>query len=436
MINRLFILKTVAKITKNPVFSYYDLFRKNHNLTSKELEDLQSTKIKNLISYALQNIPFYNNRFANYNFDNITELPILSKQELKDAGIDEITPKRKLIKKTTSGTTGPAFSFYVDKYFFALELARNLRILDFAGIELGEPWVLLVPLRDKKNRIFSYLSNRLVLDASLLSLGRTPLCCPKTKEELFKPDEQTIHKFFTKIIKHQPKLIYSYPSTLIALATYIKNWNIKGVYSEMIITSGEVLTQPARNFIQEIFQTEVFDLYGTTEFPAIAEECKEHNGLHIFTDSYCTEFLNNNEIIVTDLDNYTMPFIRYQTSDFGYLKSEKCRCKSAFPLMEIKQGRVSDLIVAPNGQFLRANFFSTLLQKNKEIKKYQIVQEAQDKLKLFLVSDKLLPQRKDYLYNRFQQYAGNAIKIEIEIVQDINLPLQQYLQTYPAQINS
>jgi len=433
MVNRLTLLKIAAKLINNPFLKYCDQLKQNLTFKKSELENLQSDKLNKLINHASLNIPFYKKRFANLNLESINTLPVLSKHELKDTGKQAVLTKKKLIKKTTSGTTGPAFSFYVDKDFFALELARNLRIFDFANVEIGEPWVLLVPLRDRKNFIFSKLIGRLVLDATLLSSGRTPLCCPSSKLEQFKADESMIRYFLSKIQKHKPKLIYSYPSTLIALATYIKNWNVQGIYSKKIITSGEVLTRPARKFIEEIFQSEVFDLYGTTEFPTIAQECNEHKGLHVFIDSYYLEFTNDNEILVTDLENYTMPFIRYKTSDFGYLKPEKCGCSSAFPLMEITQGRVSDLIVTPNGKFLRADFFSSILKKNREIKKFQIVQEEQKKLVIYLVIEKSLPgSRINFLVKRCREYVNNSLNISIETTNDINLPLKQFFQTYPV----
>lgn len=432
MINRLAILKNIAKILNNPFLDYYNQLKKNNTLPKSELEIIQSNKIKKLLDYTSKNIPFYKEKFNNKNLQELKDIPTLSKQELKDAGMVAVKPKRKLIKKTTSGTTGPAFNFYVDKDFFALELARNLRIFDFARIEIGEPWVLLVPLRDKKNKSFSYLTQRLVLDAALLSFGRTPLCCPKALEEQFQPDEKIIKTFLDKIRRHHPKLIYSYPSTLIALGTHIRKWGIKGVIAKKIILSGEVLTIPARKFIEETFQGEVFDLYGTTEFPAIAQECKTHKGLHVFTDSYFIEFAVDNEIIVTDLDNYTTPFIRYKTSDLGHLIKEKCSCGSGFPLIEITRGRVSDLIVAPNGQFLRAGFFTSIIEKNKEIKKYQIVQEKQNLLKIYVISNSLSDSRKNFLAKRCREYAGDSISVSIETAPDIDLPLKQFFQTFPA----
>ncbi|MEO0092280.1 MAG: hypothetical protein ABIK61_06200 [candidate division WOR-3 bacterium] len=442
MFNRLRLLKIVANLNKNPFFKYYHQLHINQFLKKTELENQQIIKLKKLLSYASQNIPFYKKRFANLNLDKIRDLPVLSKEELKNAKSEIITSKKRLIKKTTSGTTGPAFNFYINKDLFALEIAKNLRIFDMVDFEIGEPWVLLVPLRDRKNFLFSKLINRLVLDAALLSFSRTPLCCPKSKEEKFKPNEQVIQMFFRKILKHQPKLIYSYPSTLIVLATYIKKWNIKGIHPTKIITSGEILTHPARKFIEEIFQSEIFDLYGTTEFPAIAQECKEHNGLHVFIDSYFVESLENQEIIVTDLENYIMPFIRYQTGDFGVLKKDICKCGRPFPLMEITYGRVSDLIVTSNGQFLRASFFASLVKKNQEVRQFQIVQEKPEHLVIYIATKKSLSDsRKDLLFKRSQAYAGDSIDITIEFVSDAVLDeakhreLKQFFQTYPVLAN-
>ena len=434
MVSRLALLKTAAKLINNPFLKYYDQLKQNLTLKKSELENLQSNRLKKLINYASVNIPFYRKRFANLNLVSINNLPVLSKDELKEAGKYAITlGKKKFIRKTTSGTTGPAFTFVVDQDFFSLEIARNLRIFDLTGMEIGEPWVMLVPLRDRKSFIFSKLINRLVLDAKLLSPARKPLCCPASNEERFQADEAIVHSFCNKIKKHKPKVLYSYPSTLIALATFIRNWGLRNIKAEKIITSGEVLTLPARKYIEEIFEGEVFDLYGTTEFPSIAQECKEHNGLHIFTDSYLVEFLENKEIIITDLDNYTMPFIRYKTGDAGILKNSQCGCGREFPLMEIVQGRVSDLIVAPNGEFFRANFFSLLLDKNREIKKFQIIQQEQGKLIIYIICDKIFSaSRKDFIIKRFQEYVGNSLDISIEIVSDIGLPPKQFFQTYPV----
>ena len=420
--------KIGLSVTRFRFYKSYKELERNQWLKKDEIEYLQLNKLKRLLNYSVQNIPFYKRRLAGFDpqkiksLEDIKNLPVINKEELKVAGPDAIAKnRRRLILKTTSGTTGPPFNFVIDRDFFSLEIARNLRIFDLPGLEMGEPWVLFTPLRGKKNPIFSFFTNRLVLDANLITTERTPPCCPSSADNKLTPDENTIRQFCTKIKAHKPKTIYSYPSSLIALATFIRKWGITGINIKTIISSGEVLTPKARSFIEETFDGKVFNLYGTTEFPSIAEECKEHNGLHIFTDSYIVEFVNNGEIVITDLYNYTMPFIRFQTGDRGFLKNGQCNCGRSLPLMEITQGRVSDLIISPDGKFLRRTFFASLFKKNQEIEKFEIVQNEQGRIMISLMVRKLLPEsRKDFLIRRCKDYAGDSLNIDIVTLHNLS----------------
>ncbi len=415
-------LSVISAISKERFLKYHDELSQKQWLSKDEIEKLQLEKLKRLLSFSIQNIPFYKQRFVGFaplritSLDDIKNLPIINKEELKAAGPDAIAKnRRRLISKTTSGTTGPPFNFVIDRDFFSLEIARNLRIFDLPGLEIGEPWVLFTPLRDKKSSIFSFLTNRLVLDANQITKERTPPCCPSSINNRLEPDEDMIRHFCKRIQKHKPEAIYSYPSALIALATFIRKWGITDINIKTIISSGETLTPKIRILIKETLNGEVFNLYGTTEFPTIAEECKEHNGLHIFADSYIVEFVNNGEIVITDLDNYTMPFIRFQTGDLGFPKNSQCKCGRNFPHMEITRGRISDLIITPDGKFLRRIFFESLFKKNQEIKNFEITQNEHERIMISLMVDKPFPEsRQEFLIRRCRDYAGNSIDIEIK----------------------
>jgi phenylacetate-CoA ligase len=416
-------LSTISAISGHLFFKYYQELKKNQWLKTADIENLQVMKLKKLIKYAVENIPFYKERFRHFNIQNfkkldeLKQLPILTKQELIAAGDSAVVKSRsKLLKKSTSGTSGPPFNFVIDRDFFSLEIARNLRIFDFTSVGIGEPWVIFTPLRGKKNSIFSFLTNRLVLDANLITAERTPPCCPSSTDNKLQPDENMIRQFCERIKRHKPKAIYSYPSSLIALATFIRKWKVTGINFKTTISSGELLTTKLRMFIEEVFQGEVFNLYGTTEFPTIAEECREHNGLHIFNDSYVVEFLDDGAIVLTDLDNYTMPFIRYKTGDRGFLKNGHCNCGRSFPLMEITQGRVSDLITTPDGKFLRKSFFASVIEKNLEIENFQILYDEQGKILINLGVNKSFPElRQEYLIKRFKDYTGNSVEVSVKI---------------------
>jgi len=416
-------LSVISTISRERFFQYYKELEGNQWLKKDEVEHLQLIKLKNLLNYAVENIGFYKERFRNCNIrdfkslEDIKQLPVLAKDELKSAGENAVARNRKKkITKSTSGTAGPPFNFVVDRDFFSLEIARNLRIFDTTGLKIGEPWVIFTPLRGKKNSIFSFLTNRLVLDANLITAERTPPCCPSSTDNKLQPDENIIRQFCERIKRHKPKAIYSYPSSLIALATFIRKWKVTGINFKSIISSGELLTTKSRMFIEEVFQGEVFNLYGTTEFPTIAEECREHNGLHIFNDSYVVEFLDDGAIVLTDLDNYTMPFIRYKTGDRGFLKNGRCNCGRSLPLMEITQGRVSDLIITPDGKFLRKSFFASVIEKNLEIENFQILYDEQGKILINLGVNKSLPElRQEYLIKRFKDYTDNSVGVSVKI---------------------
>ena len=418
---RIISLALAGTVIGDPFYTYYKKLAQDQWLSKDALTHLQLTKLKSLISYTKANIPFYKKLFADINteairhLDDIKALPVLTKQELTKAGKDAIAKDGKtLMSRSTSGTTGAPFHFVVSRDFFSLGLARHLRIFDLAGLRIGDPWVMCTPLRYKTNPVYSLLTNRLVLDAHQMTKERTPPCCPASPGNRLEPDKTRIRQFCTQMKSHKPKAIFGYPSTLIALATYIRKWRVPGIKIPTIISSGEVLSHVTRKLCEETFDGEVYNLYGTTEFPSIAQECGEHKGLHIFNDSYLVEFLNDSAIVITDLDNYTMPFIRFKIGDYGFSRSEFCGCGRALPLMEITQGRISDLLITRDGKFLRRSFFASVLAKNPEVKKYEINQNQHGEIiASLLLTRPLSDARRGYLMRRFHEYAGGSIEIKI-----------------------
>lgn len=417
-------LALAGNVIGDPFYTYYKRLNQNLLLSKDALAHLQLAKLKKLVSYAKTNITLYRKRFADFDtetmksLDEIRLLPVFTKGDLARAGKDAIARDgKRVVTRSTSGTTGAPFHFVVSRDFFSLAIARHLRILDLAGLKIGDPWVMCTPLRYKTNAVYSFLTNRLVLDANQTTQERTPPCCPASPRNRLEPDQRTIRQFCTQIKLHKPKAIFSYPSTLIALATYIRKWDVPGIKIKAVISSGETLSQDTRKFCAEIFSGDVYNLYGTTEFPSIAQECVEHKGLHIFSDSYFVEFLSDGAILITDLDNYTMPFIRFRIGDYGLLMSGSCSCGLALPLMEIIKGRTSDLLITRDGKFLRRSFFAAVLEKNPEVKKFEIIQDHRREITISIILAKPLSDaRQQFLTKRFYEYAGSSVAIKLQPV--------------------
>lgn len=91
---------------------------------------------------------------------------------------------------------------------------------------------------------------------------------------------------------------------------------------ESIITSGETLYPWQREGIEEVFGKCLYDRYGCREFGNIAHQCEEQECYHVNMERFFLEIVDKNgewvkegergELVVTDLDNYGYPFIRYK----------------------------------------------------------------------------------------------------------------------------
>ena len=78
------------------------------------------------------------------------------------------------------------------------------------------------------------------------------------------------------------------------------------------------------------------------EFSGIAYECEAHVGHHVVGEGYIVEVLKDGrpaapgeigEVVVTDLNNYCLPFIRYRIGDLAEAldPNETCACGRGLP---------------------------------------------------------------------------------------------------------
>ena len=102
------------------------------------------------------------------------------------------------------------------------------------------------------------------------------------------------------------------------------------------------------------------------------------------------EFINNSDeaceygepgqLLVTTLNNFAMPLIRYETSDIAAPIEGTCSSGVGFPRMTSVAGRTQDLIVTPSGRFIHPQIFSILLRQFESIRWFQVVQDQEDTL--------------------------------------------------------
>src|SRR5436305_75 len=78
------------------------------------------------------------------------------------------------------------------------------------------------------------------------------------------------------------------------------------------------------------------------------------------------------EILVTDLHNYGMPFIRYRIGDLGVLRTTgRCACGRGLPKLHSIEGRTLDILRTRNGRVVPGELFPHVMKDIPEIEEFQ-----------------------------------------------------------------
>jgi phenylacetate-CoA ligase len=156
-----------------------------------------------------------------------------------------------------------------------------------------------------------------------------------------------------------------------------------------------VLHDFERSLVEDVFGCRVTNRYGCEEVSLIACECEEHRGLHVNMDTLHVECVRDGKpapagetgaVVVTDLTNRGMPFIRYLVGDTARMAGEPCACGRSYPMIASLEGRVADYVRTPEGEYisgisLTENFAMVL----DGVKQMQIVQDRIDHLRFRVV---------------------------------------------------
>jgi phenylacetate-CoA ligase len=374
---------------------------------SREKLDAHRMRLfRSQIRNIYQNIPFYREFFTiNHlspndfrQLDDIKVLPIIEKQDIRQNPSHFLNDKIKIekcFKSHTSGSTGEPFWSYFDRHaWIRKKYLSKLRARFACGMRPGEKVAIFsvdLPEKIQKSSSGNFLQT-LVLKIKCFSI--------------FDNLEIVLQRF----CEFKPQNIYGPPGYFFHLARTAKQKKISTRYLKRIYTSSEFLSKSAAQFIQEVFQAEIYDVYGSTEFKEVAWECDRHQGYHINEDELICEILNKKaparpgevgDIILSDLLNRAMPLIRYRTRDRGMMIAESCRCGRVFSLMRPVAGRASEYIFLPDGQHLSPYLFTTSIERCKGLLQYQFIQTNKTDLLVKIILD---------------ERAGKGIACEIETI--------------------
>lgn len=413
-------------ITGRPVLKRARELEKTQWLSPSDLRELQWNKLRKILIHAQTNVPYYRRVFEEAGVDvtdfdspsDMSQLPILTKDDIHNNlkalvadGVDFSDLKR----TTSSGSTGKNVIFYHDKNCRAYLIGAMLRNRKWFDVDIGDLEIMiwgssfdLTAAAKWSGRIKSYLEGVKYISAYQM-----------------KPD--MMMQFINYIRKCHPPMITGYTSALEVYARFMLENNITDIRPKAVISSAEMLFQHQRELIEKAFGCKVFNRYGCREFGTIAHECKcgsyhiSAERVHIETvrKNNCTDGLESGELLVTDLDNYGYPMIRYRIGDIAQLDDSDsiCDCGRGLPLLKDLQGRAFDIIKTSSGRSLPGTFWTILTKCVPGIIQLQIIQKRLDYIIVNLTTDKTFPKDKiPMLVQTMKDYCGQDTDIAINLV--------------------
>lgn len=327
----------------------------------EKLKEYQWSRVQELLTHSYENVSYYRMLLKSHDlkpddiksFEDLKKIPILTKrniQENTDKLISGLCDKKNLFLNSTGGSTGHPLVFYQDENYLEWEKASAIRAWKyFEGFDKEE---LEAVFWGAERDIKKGLSIKGII-YNVLRNGMLPL-------NTFYYDSDLIIRYFLYYNFLKPKILRGYASSLFYMANFIEENNLKIHYPKAIISSAETLWPEMRKKIEKVFNSEIYDSYGSREVSQIATECSMHDGLHVVMENQYVEIVDKC-IIVTNLNNYGMPFIRYKIGDLADgIVEGACGCGRHSMRLTRLRGRESDNISLPNGKVIHGEYFTHL----------------------------------------------------------------------------
>lgn len=393
------------------------LYRKTWS--RERLDELRRSKLSRLIHHAYENVPYYRRLMDHAGVkaadirepSDLSRLPVTTKRDLRLAGEGCLARGHgELIVTHTSGHSGVPFEVSLTPSERRTRRLREFRMLIGTGVRPRDRLTILGPVHTSPSRLHRRLGfYRLEVIPGVLS------------------EEEQLRRLRLS----NPDVLWAFPTTLKTMLYRDAGCGLRDLARpRFLITSGQVM-QPAfrRQLLAEMPTMEIVDIYGSNEVGRIAAECRARRGLHLEDDAVIVEVLENGSpvergragtVVLTCLDQFAMPFIRYEQGDIARVRRKPCDCGWQTPVMERPYGRDADMVTLPCGTRVSCLRLEVSLRHEMDLLQYRFVQERLDRIQAELCfRNAPTPAKLAELKQRLEAAAGGSIAVDIELVPEM-----------------
>lgn len=421
------------KLLRNGSLQNLSELKKLEHMSSTDIKNLQQEKVIELLKHAYNTTPYYHKLFNKYNIisnnevdiGKIQAIPPLEKEilrEKKEELISSVANSRKIVWNSSGGSTGEPVQFLQDSIYNDWSRATKIWFNEWTGTKIGDKHIqfwgserdLFEGNIGFKAKLTNWILNRKLLNS-------------------FRMGKEEMNKYVNIINSYQPVQILAYAESIYELARYVEQEGLSIHSPRAIMTSASTLYPYMRDTIEKVFQSPVYNRYGSREVSDMACECSEQKGLHISALTHLIEVVHpdgtpclpgeEGEVLVTSLTNYVMPLIRYRIGDTAIYTSETCSCGMKLPLLKQVTGRTVERIFKADGTSISPLYFihliGVVLNKG-EINKFRVIQENIDEIYIILVPSQTIKQELlDEIKNKVLIVMGSSCKVSFKVVEDI-----------------
>jgi phenylacetate-CoA ligase len=393
---------------------YKDIAFILENYSSESSRLRREKHLENLLFHATTTTEFYK---PVRNYTSLNDFPVINKRTIRE-NLNEIRSEKywsgNNYRMDTSGSSGTPFTTYHDANKRSRNTADTIYLQKKAGFELGHRLYYI--------RKWFKMHRKNALNSSLQNIH---------KVDVTEFTDNYLRELISTI-KDDPstKVLLGYSSGLREICRYLRNTRSAPVESKIscIIAMAESLGQDTRESLEYYFNAPVLSRYSNLENGILSLQFPNMgNCYHINWASYYIEILHPLEdiavpygqlgrVVVTDLFNYCMPLIRYDTGDLAIM-TESTPYFNKAPAFERVEGRKMDIIYDTSGK-PQSTFIVFHLEAYPEIKQFQFIQQGEKRYVIKLNMQGPFKEEKK-LSTLFKGYLGNDAVIDFQYVDEI-----------------
>lgn len=351
-----------------------------------------------VLSFAQKNIPYYKKTLGGLNLEKaFISLPLLTKSTIRTHFPDALANPNKKFKShllaRTSGTTSQSIQHIRPSNAETRTLVNS--VLHYQkGLLIYPVFVLSTPHCSGLNCSLAASASDSVpfFSRSFFFRHLSDLVPLWAVKNILEQDPKVFSSIVNTLQTYEPSILVGDPVYLVAFAWFLIETKRPAPKIKFILTSYELLTPSQKHLIEEVFQCQAHSQYGGSEILGVARTCS-HGFFHENEKDVWVEVLREGrealpgemgEVVLTDLSNFNMPFIRYQIGDAVERLSGHCPCGSWLKRLGLIHGRVSDLFLTSHDrpQVMSPLLTDRLFENIRGIKFYRLIKKKSGKYEI------------------------------------------------------